>query len=166
VILGVTGHRPDKLGGYSVAAHTARVQVAKDALLELKPTNVLTGMALGWDQAVAEACVALHLPFTAVVPFRGQESVWPMFTQKRYHDLMRAAVDVHVVSTGSYAPWKLMVRNGWIVDRSDAMLACYDGSGKGGTAQCLSLAFRKGIPVHNRHVQLTAQNPLHRSPQS
>jgi len=76
MILSGTGHRPDKLGGYSDSAFDNLVKIAEDYLKESKPDKVISGMALGWDQALAEACVNLNIPFIAAVPFKGQESKW------------------------------------------------------------------------------------------
>ena len=47
-----TGHRPNKLGGYTQAAQLKLYNVAVEVLEELKPTTVISGMAIGWDQAV------------------------------------------------------------------------------------------------------------------
>jgi hypothetical protein len=70
VRLAVTGHRPKDLGGYSDAAFVKLVAFAKNNLGKWQPRieYVITGMAQGWDQAVAQACVELGLPFHAYVP--------------------------------------------------------------------------------------------------
>lgn len=51
MILAFTGHRPDKLGGYS-ETNPLRAQITYEImkqLYELKPTGVISGMALGVD---------------------------------------------------------------------------------------------------------------------
>lgn len=55
MILAVTGHRPDKIGGYDRNNPLRKKLLVKiDATLaRLKPERVLTGMALGVDQDVA-----------------------------------------------------------------------------------------------------------------
>jgi len=56
MILAVTGHRPEKLGGYGPAVAERLFNLASSELQGLRPEYVLTGMAIGWDQAVADAC--------------------------------------------------------------------------------------------------------------
>lgn len=55
MILAVTGHRPNKLGGYSKQAYRKLVKIAEVNLKKLNPDKVISGMALGWDQALAQA---------------------------------------------------------------------------------------------------------------
>ena len=93
--IAVTGHRHDKLGGYSPTAFRTLQVLAEQELIKLAPTTVLTGMALGWDQAVAAACVKLGLPFVACVPFAGQDRIWPAqssagLNTKRYSNMIGA----------------------------------------------------------------------------
>jgi hypothetical protein len=77
MILAATGHRPDKLGGYDLSIYRKLVGLAYSYLRKQTPDVVISGMALGWDQAVAEAAVKASTPFIAAIPFRGQESKWP-----------------------------------------------------------------------------------------
>jgi hypothetical protein len=67
LIVAGTGHRPDKLGGYSDDAFNLLVKIAKHWLEMNKPTRVISGMALGWDQALATAAVEVDIPFVAAV---------------------------------------------------------------------------------------------------
>jgi uncharacterized phage-like protein YoqJ len=124
------------------------VLFARKVLDQLEPIRVITGMALGWDQAIAQACVDLKIPFSAAVPFNGQELTWPRAAQDRYHRLLGQAQEVVIVSDGDYAPEKMQVRNQWMVDNCDVLLALYDGS-SGGTANCVRYAEGKSVPVIN-----------------
>jgi hypothetical protein len=148
MVLAITGHRPDKLGGYDGGTYTSLVSFAKRILGELKPIKVITGMALGWDQAVAQACVELEIPFVAAIPFRGQDSRWPGESQDRYHALLNKAVEIVTVSQGGYSAQKMQVRNEWMVDHCDVLLALWDGS-SGGTANCVRYAEAKKVPIIN-----------------
>jgi uncharacterized phage-like protein YoqJ len=144
MIIGVTGHRPDKLGGYRPNETQMKVRQAITAkLVELKPEKLVTGMALGVDQWAAEACIFLGIPFIAAVPFEGQHLAWPAESQQRWLDLIaKAAEVVHVCSPG-YAVWKMQTRNKWIVDHCDLLLGVWDGT-PGGTKNCLDYADKKG----------------------
>ena len=150
LILSATGHRPNKIGGYSADADTKRCQLAHDFL---KPRadrlkHVISGMALGWDMAWAEAALALSISFIAAVPFNGQDSLWPALSQKRYKVLLQHAKKVVVVCAGGYDVWKMQKRNEWMVDNSAAIVALWNGT-SGGTANCVRYANLKKVPVVN-----------------
>lgn len=55
IVLGVTGHRPPDLGGYSEEAFKLLTSLARKHIERIGPSEVITGMALGWDQACAVA---------------------------------------------------------------------------------------------------------------
>lgn len=105
-------------------------------------------MALGWDQALAEACVLEGYPFDAYVPFLGQESVWPKESQDHYKWLMsRADLIVYTCPPG-YAAWKMQARNEKMVQAAEEVLALWNGT-SGGTANCVTYAGKVGKPVVN-----------------
>jgi uncharacterized phage-like protein YoqJ len=142
-----TGHRPDALGGYSEEARDRLIGFARQLLLayrEVAPLNLtISGMALGWDQALAEASLSLSVAVLAAVPCDGQDSTWPPHAQKRYADLLaHPGVKTVVVSPGAYEPRKMQVRNEWMVDRAEVVLALWNGK-PGGTANCVSYAYKK-----------------------
>lgn len=152
-ILGVTGHRPDKLGlpydwnELFKDPHFEKLMCKIAAYLaEPSPDKVITGMALGFDQYVAYACRALSIPYSAYVPFIGQESKWPATSQQIYRNLLEDASEIKIISPGGYASYKMQVRNEAIVDDSDQMLACFNGS-LGGTANCVKYAIKKMKPI-------------------
>ena len=147
MILGVTGHRPDKLGGYGKQAAVKLVQFASICLEEIKPDRVVTGMALGWDTAIAIACLELGIPYTAAVPFFGQELRWPAASQEMYRKLLTYAAEV-VTICEAYSPAAMQDRNEWIVAHCHEMLALYGGS-PGGTRNCVRYADKCRIPVMN-----------------
>lgn len=139
MILAGTGHRPDKLGGYSLAASAQWTGVAEQLLQALQPERVISGMALGWDTYLARAAIRLGLPLMAAIPFNGQESRWPAESQHIYNRILDQATEVVVVCGGGYSAEKLQRRNAWMVDRCDFLLCCWDGS-PGGTANCIAYA--------------------------
>ena len=106
-------------------------------------------MALGWDTVWAEALIELEVPFLAAIPFEGQESRWPQESQKKYHDLLKKADRVEIISPGGYAAWKMHVRNEWMVDNCDRVVALWDGGDDGGTAACVRYATKRKVPVDN-----------------
>lgn len=141
MIIAFTGHRPNKLGGYKLPNPTyIKVCSAIDAALqEFKPEKIISGMALGIDQWAANIAVKLNIPFIAAIPFAGQEGKWPESSQKTFHALLNKAAEQVIVSPGAYEVAKLQVRNEWMVDRCDLLIAVWDGT-KGGTGNCVEYA--------------------------
>lgn len=141
LVVGVTGHRPDKLGGWD-ARHPIVVSVKtalRLALASHAPSSLVTGMALGVDQWAAEEAIQLGISFTAAVPCDDFDGTWPALSRLSYSKLLAQARDVVIVSPGPYKPWKLQRRNEWVVDHCQKLLAVHDGS-PGGTWNCLAYA--------------------------
>lgn len=148
MIVAGTGHRPDKLGGYGWEPE-ARLRCLAISWLEVaKPERVISGMALGWDQALASAAHISGIPFTAAVPFLGQEKMWPAESQKRFQTLLEKAEKVEIVCSGGYSPAKMQKRNEWMVDNCTHVLALWNGT-TGGTANCVKYAQKQEKPIIN-----------------
>lgn len=145
MIIGVSGHRPQKTGGSPFDL----LLLAQRVILREKPDSVITGMATGWDQAIAQACFTIGVPYTAAVPFEGQEHRWPDLIKVQYAALLASAAKVVYVSTPGYHPAKMAKRNQWIVDHCDKMAVLYDGMGDSGTADAVHRASLAGLEVVN-----------------
>lgn len=148
MIVAFTGHRPDKLGGYKLPNPTYLYvcrQIEK-TLKELRPHKVISGMALGVDQWAAHIAHNLGIPFIAAVPFVGQEKAWPCASQKTYSKLLKLASEVVIVSEGEYSAYKMQVRNEWMVDRCNKLIAVWDGT-PGGTGNCVKYAEHHNIDI-------------------
>lgn len=149
VNLGITGHRPDKLWGYRNERGKLRAALwtkLEELLLKEMPDYAITGMAQGADQLYAEVCRDLRIPYIALIPCSGQESVWPAAAQKHYNDLLADAHKVVNVSPGPYQGWKMQRRNKEIVWQSSKLIAVWDGS-SGGTASCVAFATQEKKPI-------------------
>lgn len=131
-----TGHRPDKLGGYNEQTFIRLVRLAKAVLTQGKPADVISGMAQGWDMAVAFAAIQLGIPVTAAIPFEGQHLMWPEHAQGQWHAIKAKCTNVQLISRGGFAGWKMQKRNEWMVDHGHHLVALWDGS-TGGTANCM-----------------------------
>lgn len=147
LVLAGTGHRPDKLGGYGDDIYNRLVALATDSLIRLNPSHVISGMALGWDQALAEAALNLQLPVIAAVPFKDQERMWPASSQNKYHRILDRCTVQEVCPPG-FAAWKMQRRNQWMVDNCDVLLALWNGS-TGGTDNCIQYALEKERTIVN-----------------
>lgn len=148
MIISATGHRPNKLGGYSPQAFNRLVQIARTYLLEKAPAGVISGLALGWDQAWALAALELAIPVHAAIPFEGQQSQWPGSSQALWAGIVAQCTSVTFVCEPGYAPWKMQKRNEWMVERCHRVAALWDGS-SGGTGNCIKFADQYPRPIDN-----------------
>ena len=148
IIVAGTGHRPDKLGGYHESVYDRILDTAMLAIDEQKPTILISGMALGWDTALAEAAYLLDIPFKAYIPFEGQESKWPAASQRLYRNLLALAAEVVYCSEPGYSAYKMQVRNARMVDDAGIVIALWDGS-PGGTSNCIEYATAQEVQVVN-----------------
>ena len=155
IIVG-TGHRPQKLDdGYSELTRTLLIRVATEWLRHLAPRGVISGLALGWDSALVEACLALRIPYVGCVPFEGQEKRWPGKEQFRYEQYKKTAARVILCSPGEYSAKKMHLRNERMIElalkdgpENALILALWNG-GTGGTTNCLTYAQSKNIEIIN-----------------
>jgi len=148
VFVAATGHRPDKLGGYNFF-NPQRCWIReriRDELLDLQPTACISGMALGVDQDFAWTALWMNIPVLAAIPFKGQESRWPESSQVFYRELLARCYHTEVVSPGEYSARKMRVRNQWMVDHCEVLLAVWDGS-EGGTGNCVRYATGVGREI-------------------
>lgn len=127
MIIGVTGHRdagqkPGELEQF------ARLSVAR--MIQQGATEIITGMALGFDIAIAEAADEAGIPFCAAIPFPAQARRWSEEDQVRYYRAcQRASRTVFVGQlqlTVSY-----IKRDRWIVDHCDELWALDSGRPSG-----------------------------------
>lgn len=146
--ISATGHRPDRLGGYSNQVLNRLTDLAIAYLSRSQPTKVISGMALGWDTAIALASLKLEIPLIAAVPFKGQDRKWSSDDVMRYHQILKESSEIVIVSEGGYSPAKMQIRNVWMVDRCDHLVALWNGS-NGGTGNCVKYAQSKGIKTIN-----------------
>lgn len=156
-VLCFTGHRPDKLGGYAgpnaihfqTRLHNYLVRVLIKAIHKDFKTFI-SGGALGVDQIAAEAVIELRkhtlyrkINLVIARPFPNQASKWPWHAQKRFSLIIEQADRIVDVSPDPYAPWKMQIRNEWMVNLSEVVIAVWNGVEKGGTWNCIQYAVKK-----------------------
>jgi uncharacterized phage-like protein YoqJ len=152
MILAGTGHRPVTLNlTYSKSDRQLLFDFALSSLQKQALTSndtIISGMANGWDQALACAAIELEIPFIAALPFKGQESKWPESGKSHYNYLLSKAKETVIVCEGGYANWKYYARDKWMVDHADGILALWSGI-KSGTADTVMYAKQKNKQVIN-----------------
>ena len=155
MIIGITGHRPDKLWGYgpSASANEEKLeQYLKDTLVRYGAKEAVTGMALGVDMIFDRAVLSLKdegydIKLISAVPCRNQTAKW--FNQKNideYNYILSQADRVVLVSDCEYNSSVMQIRNEWIVDNVDLLLAVWNGS-NGGTGNCIRYAKAKNKAI-------------------
>lgn len=165
----ITGHRSQKLGGFGVNPIAARVQAhLRETLTALhgRIPNLhgLTGMALGCDQWYAELCVSLHIPYTAFIPFQGQERLWPAPSQAQYRALLVQAMAIQCPAleasrlSAHEIRRALLDRNTAMVRQSHAAIAVWDGQ-PSGTGDAVGKLQAAHIPTFRVHPHLELNRP-------
>lgn len=156
IIVG-TGHRPPKITFKGQNAYQGICFEALQSFLVIqlkkykKIHGIISGMALGFDQALAEAGIELGIPVIAAVPCYGQESLWNIRDQVRYARLIKKSKKVILVTNKNYNKYAMLRRNKWMVNKlgvKDILLALHDGS-EGGTFNCIRYATGKKKTIVN-----------------
>ena len=126
-----------------------------EALYDRGFRTFLSGMAVGFDLAAAEAVLLLRqrhaeVRLVAVVPFRHQAARFPAAQRLRYERILAAADSIEVLSEeyhrGCYAR-----RNDFLVDHAQVVVAWYDGLPEGGTHYTVERARTRLREVINLH---------------
>lgn len=152
---GVTGHRFGRELGPVTPELRRRLdlfaaRMLSQHVLPCDSPRVVSGMATGWDQAMAAAAIRAGVPFAAVLPCTDYHLPWSLQQQKRYFAILGRADDIVYVKRGSYeGPGDLFKRNRIVVDMSTSILALWSGTPRGGTAATVKLTKREGKPLIN-----------------
>ena len=163
-IIGVTGHRPEKLYGYDLTEpRWIKLKgLFKNILLKEKATDGVTGMALGTDQVFAMSVLELKeqgcdIKLVTMLPFKEYSCKWPMESQILFKNILDKADKInYVYSSLPNVGHSLQKRNEALVDVVRKLICVWDGS-PSGTKRCIEYADSNGvplIPVNPRTVEL------------
>jgi uncharacterized phage-like protein YoqJ len=132
----VTGHRPDRLGGYEPNAQSdavrGRIEAALRAMVEVDgPLTVVSGLRLGAEQLGAEAAIACGLPLVVVLPFPNPEAPWPKPSREWFAEVVAAAtvaitLEKKEPASKQLAGASIARRDGWLARQVDAALVVWD----------------------------------------
>lgn len=114
----------------------------------------LSGMAVGFDLAAAEAVLACRasdpaIRLIAAIPFRGQERRFPPDERRRFERIVAEADETYCLSE-SYHPACYHVRNDFLVARAATLVTWYDGTA-GGTRYTVERARSCGRRLIHLH---------------
>ncbi len=151
-----TGHRPDKLPWGRDERDPRCVALKGSILQELEGLylrgwrHFISGMAQGADLYFAEAVLELKERYPSVtlegaVPCPSQADRWWPEEQKRWRRVLDAC-DVETIVQQNYDRWCMHRRDRYMVDRSSAILAAFDGT-PGGTMYTLNYAMDQGLDI-------------------
>ncbi len=152
-----TGHRPEKCS-FSYDAGSAEYVMLADELeralvcaLDRGFDTFYSGGAKGFDLLAAEKLLSFRGKYEfrliVAVPFRSQAAGFSDEWKKRYDKVLSAANEIVYLSSEYYRGC-YEDRNRYMVDRSELVIAHYDGSA-GGSRNTVNYAKRKGIEVIN-----------------
>ena len=154
--LSFTGHRPEKIKGYT--SHPQEVEArVREALAEAVKMfyrhgyrRFMTGMADGVDLWAADEIIRLReegvmseAEIVAVVPFRGHHRTTN--TPALYQRVSDAATE-RVFICEEYHHNCYTLRNDYLVDNASALIAYCEGT-PGGTKYTLQRARRQGLTI-------------------
>lgn len=142
-----TGHRPQGLQMLSMQARRQLRPLLRRELLDAVQKGCKTcysGMAMGIDLIAAEEVLRLReqgirLRLIAVLPFGTQAASYPPDWRERYRVALEQADEVVTLSTHYYHGC-YKVRNQFLVEHCDRLIAVHNGNTKSGTAQTMRMA--------------------------
>jgi hypothetical protein len=160
VIVGVTGHRPDRLKDAGRDALHASVRRVLTALAETVPGEahrLVSPLAEGSDRILAEEAAALGWALYSPLPFPRadyEKDFKTAASRREFDELLSRAARVHELdgkrdtSSGRESAYTAVGRV--VLDVSEVLVAIWDGlgeHGEGGTAQVVREARERGLPT-------------------
>ncbi len=150
-----TGHRPKSFPypyGKDIIKHKAYLKRLRQTILfiinEYGVTHFISGMAVGFDMDFAETVLNLRdeerylITLECAIPCYDQTLKWSKPDKSRYDGLLRRT-DRFIVISDQYTPECMFKRNRYMVDKSDVIIAFFNGVKKGGTWYTVDYAMKK-----------------------
>ena len=149
----VTGNRPQKFPwkyGEGKEHKKYLVEMARqiEKLIESGYTYFISGGAVGVDMDFAEAVLQAKkqhkdIVLEIAVPCRNQDLKWSKDDKRRYAEILSYADIVNILSE-NYTSFCMQKRNEYMVNKSDLVIAFWNGEESGGTWNTINYAERKG----------------------
>ncbi|MDD4510309.1 MAG: SLOG family protein [Oscillospiraceae bacterium] len=151
-----TGHRLQKLPCGGDEDHPSIIKLKNELLHQVERlylqrgiTEFYAGGAVGTDQWAAEAVLSLRkkhsdIHLHIIVPFRRQSERFTSEQKRRYEKSCKKA-DTVVILQEDYSDNCFFIRNDYLVERGDVLIAVYDRASKArsGTGYTVNRAIAK-----------------------
>lgn len=146
-----TGHRSYKLPFRNDMLHPAYIRLKNILLSEIKQLieqenviHFISGMALGTDQICAELVCELkqfypYITLECAIPYEDQASRWSDEERERYFRIIEKCDTEKLLQT-KYSDDCMKRRNQYMVEKSEFVLAVWDGSFRSGSGQTVRYA--------------------------
>ena len=145
-----TGHRPKGFPfkyGFDNQKHNAYLSMLEEkikfAITDYGITNFISGMAIDVDLDFAEIVLKLRnkYPITleCAIPCPNQTLKWNTYDKLRYESILKRADKINLVSE-NYTPECMLKRNRYMVDKSNVVIAAFNGIEQGGTWYTINYA--------------------------
>jgi len=144
-----TGHRPEKLNTPETVVKAKLEEAIRQAVAD-GYTTFISGMARGVDIWAAQIVLKLRannpaIRLIAAVPYKGFEERWSKLWQDQFNFILEYADLVKYICKG-YSMTSFQIRNEWMVDHSNRVIAVFNGE-LGGTKNTIDYATTKQIDV-------------------
>lgn len=158
MIVGWTGHRPD-LFQDPAAARALVNATAQDLVSHARADRFLVGGQRGVDTWVAQAAIALGVPFTLILPLEvaAFTSDWSVDDRATLESIQTKADEVRIVGGDPEAAYT--ERNRQLACGADLLVAVWTRLQGGGTAETIALARAAGTAV--REIVLPVSQTAH-----
>lgn len=145
----LTGHRPERLGYSSNLYHPDWYRVInwmKEMIQEYQITDVYSGMADGCDMAFALAAIKIKqcgypLKLHCVLPCKNYQSSHVLY------QYIKLRADEWIELSDEFYKGCDNVRDQYMVDHSDLLLAVWDGNKSGGVWSTIRKAQKKNVEI-------------------
>ena len=152
-----TGHRPNSFPfkyGIDRQKHSAYLRALSQkvelAITQYGITHFISGMAIGVDFDFAESVLKLRnkypVALECAIPCPNQTIKWSYADKLRYERILKSADKISLISQ-MYTPECMLKRNRYMVDKSEMVIAVFNGIEKGGTWYTINYAKRKNKKI-------------------
>lgn len=163
-----TGHRPQTLpflnnpDSQEYKALYLKIKQHVQALIEKNVNTFLSGMALGVDMLCAEIVLEFKekrsdLKLYCVLPCLNQDNYWTEKESKRYWSIIDKADKTHYTMT-SYTKHSMNIRNKYMVNEADYIIAVWNQGKKGGTWNTIEYALRLTQKTNKQIIFIDTNN--------
>lgn len=153
--LAFTGHRPETLKFSFQSNEYIQLEIMLWKEIEERIiagyNTFYCGAARGMDIMCGKTVLAEKEDYPNVrlicaIPFKEQPKKWDRFWKWHYYDLLRGADKIVQLCDG-YQSDCYQIRNRYMVDNCDTLIAIYNGNSQGSTAYTVNYAIEQGKEV-------------------